>query len=57
MVKLSVRILMLLAVIAAGRAVIAGFVQADPPNEVIVVVMPGGGCTSNGSANADATEG
>ena len=57
MVKLSVRILMLLAVIAAGRAVIAGFVQTDPPNEVIVVVMPGGGCTSNGSANADATEG
>lgn len=57
MVKLSVRILMLLAVIAAGRAVFAGFVQADQPNEVIVVVLPGGECTSDGSANADATEG
>ena len=57
MVKLSVRILMFLAVIAAGRAVVAGFAQADPPNEVIVVVLPGGGCTSDGSAIADATEG
>ena len=57
MVKMSVRILMFLAVIAAGRAVVAGFAQTDQPNEVIVVVMPGGGCTSDGSANADATEG
>lgn len=57
MVKLSVRILMFLAVIAAGRAVIAGFAQADQPNEVIVVVLPGGGCPSNGSPDSDATEG
>ena len=56
MVRVSVRILLLLAVLAAGRAVIAGFMQADERNEVIVVVMPGGECTSENSAVADSRE-
>jgi len=47
MVRVTVRILLLLAVLAAGRMVLAGFLQADGHNEVIVVVMPGGECTSD----------
>ena len=47
MVRVSFRILLFLAVLAAGRAVIAGFVRVDEPNEVVVVVVTGGGCTSD----------
>ncbi|MFC1640280.1 hypothetical protein ACFL3B_05920 [Gemmatimonadota bacterium] len=54
---MSFRILLLLAVLAAGRAVIAGFVQADKHKEVVVVVMPGGECTSHDSAVDDSREG
>ncbi len=56
MVKVSVRILLLLAVLAAGRAVIAEFVQLDGHNEVVVVVMQGGACTSDDSAVVDSRE-
>ena len=56
MVKVSVRILLLLAVVASGRAVIAGFFQADERNDLIVVVMPGGECTADLSAVGDSRE-
>jgi hypothetical protein len=56
MLRVSVRILLLLAVIAAGRALIAGFVRADERNEVVVVIMPAGGCTAEASAVDDSRE-
>ncbi len=56
MVRVSVRILLLLAVLAAGRAVISGFIQADGRKEVIVVVMPGGECTPDAPAVDDSRE-
>lgn len=56
MVRVTVRILLLLAVVAAGRALIAGFVRADERNEVIVVIMPAGECTADASAVEDSRE-
>ena len=50
MVRVSVRILLLLAVLAAGRAVIAQFLQPDESNKVFVVVVRDGECSCETSA-------
>ena len=56
MVRVVVRILLLLTVLAVGRVAISGFFQSDERNEVIVVVMPGGECTSEAFAANDSRE-
>ena len=50
MVRVSVRILLLLAVLAAGRAVVAQFLQPAESDRVLVVVVRGGECTADTSA-------
>ena len=47
MIRLTVRILLLLAVIAVGRIALGGFGATREPTDVIVVLMPGANCTSD----------
>jgi len=51
MVKVCFRILLLLAVIAVGRAVVSGFLPVDEPQKVLLVVV-----TEEGSNAADSRE-
>jgi hypothetical protein len=53
MVRLTLRILLLLSVLAAGRIVVSGFIQSDERKEVVVVLVPGGNCVSDSSALDD----
>jgi hypothetical protein len=50
MVKLTVRVLLLLSVLAMGRFVVGGFLQSEERSQVIVVLMHGGECASETSA-------
>lgn len=54
MVKLTVRILTLLTVLALGRIVVGEFFQSNEPRAVLVVLMPGGNCAIDASAPENA---
>jgi len=54
MVKLTVRILLLLAVLGLCRIVFDGFLNPDEPKEVLVVLVPGAHCAVSTVAPEDA---
>lgn len=50
MVRLTLRILLLLSVLALGRAVVSGFLRSNEREEVTVILMFDGVCTSEAIA-------
>lgn len=50
MLRLTVRVLLLLSVLALGRVVVSGFLRSDERNEVTVNLMQEGRCTSEAFA-------